>query len=239
VQQTLPTYRDPRVAPHQPLYENPRYVAPIPPLDPWSRPPRAGYVQLPPRPMPTPAPRPQPLSARAPRPPAPPVGFAREFDFKPRRDKRRGWWIGAAVAGALAAMVIATIVTLTTADRSDSTSGPGLITAGKLTPDAPPPQADKSDPSTDEAALDRLVEDFRAAADLGPTSNWRTFYCAADREVLERAAVTSVIVPSKNFDRSSPLTDVEVTGQRARGELNGSLVKFRKETGDWKFCMTA
>ena len=59
-----------------------------------------------------------------------------------------------------------------------------------------------------------------------------------DDLVLERAAVTTVIVPSKNFDRSSPLTDVQVNGQRARGELNGSVVKFRKQTGDWKFCMT-
>jgi len=47
-----------------------------------------------------------------------------------------------------------------------------------------------------------------------------------------------VIAPSAHFDRSSPLIDVEVTGKRARGELNGGTIKFRKESGDWKFCMT-
>jgi hypothetical protein len=40
------------------------------------------------------------------------------------------------------------------------------------------------------------------------------------------------------FENLHPLTDVEVNGKRARGELNGSTVKFRKESGDWKFCTT-
>ncbi len=242
MQHTLPTYRGQRahqhVDPYRPHYENPRYVAPIPPIDPWSRSPRAGYVPLPPRPQPTRAPQPQPRRPSPPPPWPPTRSFAQDFDFTPRRSTHRGWWVGTGVAVALVAVVIAAIVTLTSAGASDSTSTPALIPAGKLTPDAPRPRPDGKGDTTDEAALEQLVEDFRTAADLGPTSNWRTFYCTADREVLERAAVTTVIVPSKNFDRSSPLTDVQVNGQRARGELNGSVVKFRKQTGDWKFCMT-
>jgi hypothetical protein len=60
-----------------------------------------------------------------------------------------------------------------------------------------------------------------------------------NRAVIERAKVTTVIVPSAHFDRSSPLIGVEVAGKRARGELNGSAIKFRDESLDWKFCMTA
>lgn len=248
MQRTIPTYRDQRadlranqrVDPYQPQYENPRYVAPIPPNDPWSRPPRAGYVQRPPRPLPARGPQPQPRRPNPPPPRPSTRSCAQDLDCKPRRGKHPGWWIGAGVTVALVAVVIAAVVALTSAGRSDSTPSPELIPAGKLTPDAPRTRPDdKSDTGTDEAALDQLVEDFRTAADLGPTSNWKAFYCTADRDVLERAAVTTVIVPSKNFDRSSPLTDVQINGERARGELNGSVVKFRKQTGDWKFCMTA
>jgi hypothetical protein len=107
-------------------------------------------------------------------PQAAPETFAQEFDFRPRRGKRRGLWIGVGVAVALVAVIVALVVTLISSDRA----------------------------------------------------------------VIERAKVTTIIVPSKNFDRSSPLTDVEVNGKRARGELNGSVVKFRNESGDWKFCMT-
>jgi hypothetical protein len=48
-------------------------------------------------------------------------------------------------------------------------------------------------------------------------------------------------VPMDGMPRNStsPLTDVEINGKRARGELNGSAVEFRKESGDWKFHMTA
>jgi hypothetical protein len=221
MQQTLPTYRHPRVAPYNPQYENPRYVAPIPPVDPWARPHYAGYS-------------PQPMQLMM-----PPQSFAREFDFRPRRSKRRGLWIGVGMAVALVALVIALVVTLISKGHSDSASDPGMIPAGKLTPEAPKPPAEKkSDTGADETELDQLVEDFRDAADIGPASNWLTYYCSADRAVIERAKVTTVIVPSENFDRSSPLIDVEVTGKRARGELNGGTIKFRKESGDWKFCMT-
>lgn len=202
MQQNLPTYRAPRVAPCHPQYENPRYVAPIPPIDPWVRPHYAGYSQLPPRPMR--APRPQ-------TPLAPPPTFAQEFDSRPRRGRRRGLWIGVGVVVALVAVVIALVITIASSGHSDSASSPGLITAGNLTPDAPKPPADKkSDISADEADLDQLVEDFRDAADIGPTSNWITYYCSADRGVIERAKVTTVIVPSKNFDRSSPQTPLWV-----------------------------
>jgi hypothetical protein len=53
-----------------------------------------------------------------------------------------------------------------------------------------------------------------------------------NRAVIERAKVTTVIVPSAHFDRSSPLIGVEVAGKRARGELNGSAIKFRDESLD-------
>jgi hypothetical protein len=200
---TLPTHRDPRVAPYNPQYENPRYVAPIPSVDPWARPHYAGY-----------SPRPTQLM--------PPQSFAREFDFRPRRSKRRGPWIGVGMAVALVAVVFALVVTLISKGHSDSAPGPGMIPAGKLTPEAPKPP-------TDEAELDQLVEDFRDAADIGPTSNWTTYYCSADRAVIERAKVTTVIVPSAHFDRrSSPLIGVEATDKRARGELTAARSSYAR-----------
>jgi len=124
MQQTVPTYRDPRVAPYNPQYENPRYVAPIPPVHPWARPHDAGYSS-------------QPMQLM------PPQSLAREFDFRPRRSKRRGPLIGVGMAVALVALVIALVVTLISKGHSDSASDPGLIPAGKLTPEAPKPPADR------------------------------------------------------------------------------------------------
>ena len=105
----------------------------------------------------------------------PPQSFAQEFDFRPRRSKRRGPWFGVGMAVALVVLVIALVVTLISKGQSDSASDPGMIPAGKLTPEAPKPPADR-----------------------------------------------------RRGNR-----------QARRGELNGSAIKFREESRDWKFCVTA
>jgi len=70
-----------------------------------------------------------------------------------------------------------------------------------------------SDTGADEAELDQLVDDFRDGRDIGPMSNWMTYYCSTDRVVIEQAKVTTVIAPSAHFDRSSPLIDVRSNRQ--------------------------
>jgi hypothetical protein len=48
------------------------------------------------------------------------------------------------------------------------------------------------------------------------------------------------LTPTQKFAQEFDFpADVEINGKRARGELNGSAVEFRKESGDWKFHMTA
>lgn len=143
------------------------------------------------------------------------------------------------VAGAVIALIALaiTVVLATTPDRETGTTpSTRLVPAGGFTTPAPTPTTPPVSP--DEAALQTLVQDFIAAANRGPTSNWMSYYCAADQAVIIRNSDGDVIVPTKGFNARTKLTGVEVHGMRASGYLDGEDAQFLKESGRWTFCLT-
>lgn len=161
----------------------------------------------------------------------------------PRRSQTPIMWSVAGAVVAVAAVII-TVALATTGADSDSSGGPAtqLVPAGGFsTPSAEPsPREDRPTEggSRDEVALHRLVEDFADAANRGPTSNWMDYYCAADQAVITRNGDGDVIIPTKGFTARTRLSGIEVTGKQASGYLDLEPAQFRKEAGQWKFCMT-
>jgi hypothetical protein len=143
------------------------------------------------------------------------------------------------VVGAVLALVALaiTLVLATTPDRAtETTPSTRLVPAGGFITPAPTPTTAPRDEA--ENALQHLVQDFIAAANRGPTSNWMDYYCAADRAVIIRNSDGDVIVPTKGFNARTKLTGVEVHGTRASGYLDGEDAQFLKESDHWTFCLT-
>lgn len=143
------------------------------------------------------------------------------------------WWLLGGV-GALVAVILVVVIAVV------ANSGGG--SAGTDTASRP----GASTMSDDEAAIRELFEDIEASGDADFDATLRKYFCAGDRQLMERfgdLGGTDLPVEPSPSRRKASISDIEVDGNDATATVDTGTrtdeVHFRKEGGQWKVCMTA
>ncbi|MDT5250843.1 MAG: hypothetical protein QOJ28_3477, partial [Mycobacterium sp.] len=130
--------------------------------------------------------------------------------------------------------VVLTIVLATSSDSNDST------TAGRS----------GSSGSSDEDQIRSLLTESPGSTD--PQQLLEKHFCQNDQEVFKKlGGLGALDVPGGADGKPAPsvsISDIKVTGSKATADLTvtgsqnpgvpNSTIYFRKESGEWKFCMT-
>ncbi|MGK2865360.1 MAG: Rv0361 family membrane protein [Mycobacterium sp.] len=102
--------------------------------------------------------------------------------------------------------------------------------------------------STDETQIQELVEEFGAAGNTGKFSDLGQYFCAAEAGMFGALGELGDILEGMDVPQSTPstevtATDIEVKGDVASAKMNAGgpfdTAYFRKESGEWKVCMSA
>jgi hypothetical protein len=140
------------------------------------------------------------------------------------------WWL---IGGAAVLAIIGVVLTIALANTSD----------GK----GPNPTAAHSTGSSDEDQIRSLM-----STPASDPHDMEQRFCKNDREVFDKlGGLGSLDVPGDSTTKINgdvSITDIKVVGDKAtaRVEISGngnsgipnSTIYFRKESGDWKLCMT-
>lgn len=129
------------------------------------------------------------------------------------------WIIGAVV---VVLVVVMGVVVFAFSSGSDSAAG--------------------SSSSSDEDAIRQLFEEAstNSSADF---SDALPYFCTADRKLLASVGdLGSMDIPMPESDTSTTLGDIDVNGDKATARIDNRAgagkMYFRKESGEWKFCMS-
>ncbi|MDV3127209.1 hypothetical protein M1247_19960 [Mycobacterium sp. 21AC1] len=102
--------------------------------------------------------------------------------------------------------------------------------------------SDQAGSSSDEDAIRQLFEEAssNASADL---SDALPYFCTADRKLLDSVGdLGSIDIPMQEQDTSTTIGDIDVNGDKATARIDNRAgagkMYFRKESGEWKFCMS-
>jgi len=102
--------------------------------------------------------------------------------------------------------------------------------------------------STDEAQIQQLVEEFGAAGNTGKFSDLGQYFCAAEAGMFGALGELGDILEGMDVPQSTQTsevtaTDIKVKGDVASAKMNAGgpfdTAYFRKESGEWKVCMSA
>ncbi|MGB5111384.1 MAG: hypothetical protein WBO08_07125 [Mycobacterium sp.] len=153
---------------------------------------------------------------------APPPGYP--YAPQPPKKSNGTWWI---LGGVVSVLIVAALVV----------GGVFLLRSG-----------DDILVSTDEAQIQQLIEDFGAAGNTGKFSDLGQYFCAAEAGMFGALGELGDIlegmdVPQNTQATEVSATDIEVKGEVASAKMNAGgpfdTAYFRKESGEWKVCMSA
>lgn len=142
---------------------------------------------------------------------------------RPTRNNR-GWLIGGGIA---AVLMIAVLVV----------GGVLLLRSGG------PSQASK-----DEREIKQLVQDFNAAGSSGKFSDLAQYFCKAEAGMFGALGQLGEILQGIEIPSTAPKTEVTATDIKVKGDVASAHMNaggpfdtayFRKESGQWKVCMSA
>ncbi|ANE81280.1 hypothetical protein A7U43_20090 [Mycobacterium adipatum] len=155
---------------------------------------------------------------------APPPGYPYGYPAQPPKKSNGTWWL---LGGLASLLIVAALVV----------GGVFLLRSG-----------DQILVSTDEAQIQQLVEDFSAAGNTGKFSELGQYFCAAEAGMFGALGELGDILEGIDVPQGAPTTeitatDITVKGDVASAKMNGGgpfdTAYFRKESGEWKVCMSA
>ncbi|MCV7286376.1 hypothetical protein H7J87_13665 [Mycolicibacterium wolinskyi] len=103
-------------------------------------------------------------------------------------------------------------------------------------------------PSSDERAIGQLLKDVGSTEDFSAALD--QYFCSGDQELFNFSVLEDLGIeppdinslPMEKPDESATIGDIKVDGDTATAKVesdSGSgTMHFRKESGDWKICMT-
>lgn len=142
----------------------------------------------------------------------------------PPPHRNRGWLVGGAVAAAV--LIVALVF-----------GGVLLLRSGPI-----------SQASKDEHEIQQLVRDFNAAGNSGKFSDLAQYFCKAEAGMFSALGQLGEIlqgmeIPGNASKTEVTATDIKVKGDVASAHMNAGgpfdTAYFRKESGEWKVCMSA
>lgn len=156
----------------------------------------------------------------------PQQGYAYQYPYPapPPPKRRRGWLIGGSIAAVV--LVIALVI------------GGVLLFRANDTPAV----------SKDESEIQQLVKDFNAAGSTGKFADMAQYFCKAEAGMFGALGQLGEILGGIEVPNSAPKTEVTATDIKVRGEVASAHMNaggpfdtayFRKESGEWKVCMSA
>lgn len=155
---------------------------------------------------------------------APPPGYPYGYPPQPPKKSNGTWWI---LGGVASVLVVAALVV----------GGVFLFRSG-----------DQILVSTDEAEIQQLVEEFGAAGNTGKFSDLGQYFCAAEAGMFGALGELGDILEGMDVPQSAPTTEVTATDITVKGDVASARMDaggpfdtayFRKESGEWKVCMSA
>lgn len=160
-------------------------------------------------------------------PPQGGYGYPYQYPYPypaPPPKRRRGWLIGGAIAAVV--VVIALVI-----------GGIVVFRSGGVT------QASK-----DESEIQQLVKDFNAAGSTGKFSDIAQYFCKAEAGMFGALSQLGEILQGIEAPSTAPKADVTATDIKVKGDVASARMNtggpfdtayFRKESGQWKVCMSA
>lgn len=157
----------------------------------------------------------------------PPPGYPYGYPPQPPQPPKKSngtWWI---LGGVASVLIVAALVV----------GGVFLFRSG-----------DQILVSTDEAQIQQLVEEFGAAGNTGKFSDLGQYFCAAEAGMFGALGELGDILEGMDVPQSTQTsevtaTDIKVKGDVASAKMNAGgpfdTAYFRKESGEWKVCMSA
>lgn len=155
---------------------------------------------------------------------APPPGYPYGYPPQPPKKSNGTWWI---LGGVASVLIVAALVV----------GGVFLFRSG-----------DQILVSTDETQIQQLVEEFGAAGNTGKFSDLGQYFCAAEAGMFGALGelgdiLEGIDVPQSTQTSEVTATDIKVKGDVASAKMNAGgpfdTAYFRKESGEWKVCMSA
>ena len=152
----------------------------------------------------------------------PPQGYPYPYPPKPRGG--RGWLIFGGVAAVIliAALVVGGVLLL----RS---SGGTQV-------------------SKDESDIQQLVQDFNSAGSSGNFADMAQYFCKAEAGMFGALGQLGQILEGVEIPGNAPQAEVTATDIKVKGDVASARMNvggpfdtayFRKESGEWKVCMSA
>lgn len=155
---------------------------------------------------------------------APPAGYPYGYPAQPPKKSNGTWWL---LGGLASLLIVAALVV----------GGVFLFRSG-----------DQILVSTDEAQIQQLVEEFSATGNTGKFSELGQYFCAAEAGMFGALGDLGDILEGMDMPQNTQTTeitatDITVKGDVASATMNGGgpfdTAYFRKESGEWKVCMSA
>lgn len=156
----------------------------------------------------------------------PQQGYPYQYPYPapPPPKRNRGWLIGASIAAVV--LVVALVI------------GGVLLFRANDTPAV----------SKDESEIQQLVKDFNAAGSTGKFADMAQYFCKAEAGMFGALGQLGEILGGIEAPTNAPKTEVTATDIKVRGEVASAHMNaggpfdtayFRKESGEWKVCMSA
>ncbi|WP_319446957.1 MULTISPECIES: hypothetical protein [unclassified Mycobacterium] len=166
----------------------------------------------------------------------PPPGYPPPGFPPPKSGGSGKWWL---IGGAAVLAVIGLVLAIVLGTSSDG-KGPSSNASGRA----------GSSGSSDEDQIRSLLTSPTGGTD--PQQLLEQHFCQNDQEVFKKlGGLGALDVPGGMDGKPAPsvsISDIKVTGSKATADLTvggsqnpglpSSTIYFRKESGEWKFCMT-
>jgi hypothetical protein len=166
----------------------------------------------------------------------PPPGYPPQGFPPPKSGGSGKWWL---IGGAAVLAVIGLVLAIVLGTSSDG-KGPNSTASGRP----------GSSGSSDEDQIRSLLTSPTGGTD--PQQLLEQHFCQNDQEVFKKlGGLGALDVPGGMDGKPTPevsISDIKVTGSKATADLTvtgnqnpglpSSTIYFRKESGEWKFCMT-
>lgn len=155
---------------------------------------------------------------------APPPGYPYGYPPQPPKKSNGTWWI---LGGVASVLIVAALVV----------GGVFLFRSG-----------DQILVSTDETQIQELVQEFGAAGNTGKFSDLGQYFCAAEAGMFGALGELGDILEGMDVPQSTQTTEVTATDITVKGDVASAKMNaggpfdtayFRKESGEWKVCMSA
>lgn len=155
---------------------------------------------------------------------APPPGYPYGYPPQPPKKSNGTWWI---LGGLASVLIVAALVV----------GGVFLFRSG-----------DQILVSTDETQIQELVQEFGAAGNTGKFSDLGQYFCAAEAGMFGALGELGDILEGMDVPQSTQTTEVTATDITVKGDVASAKMNaggpfdtayFRKESGEWKVCMSA